>query len=321
MKVLLVGYYGYENFGDELMLKSIQDFLDKVQFEYIITMPRKTAENTISRFNPFQVIPAIVKSDAVVVGGGGILQDITSTRSFLYYYSFLETAMIFNKPIILFANSIGQVRKRFNKFLLRTFLNRKNVYVFARDPVTLRYVNYVGGVAEQVCDPAPRILKKIYNENKECEKQYDLLLVPRKKIKDIEFLKSFKNIAICPAQPKDELLSKIIAKSLDSQYIEPDKLLETILCSKMVLTERFHPAVVAGYFGIPFVLLNVGKGERFFSKYTKKKIYFAKDVYQFLENHQKVLSDPLKLKDIMDLETDESFKKLYGVLLKYKNEF
>ncbi len=140
MKVLLVGYYGYENFGDELMLKSIQDFLDKVQIEYVITMPHKVSENTISRFNPFEVIPAIVKSDAVVVGGGGILQDITSTRSFLYYYSFLEAALLFNKPIILFANSIGPVKKKFNRFLLRALLNHKNVFVFGRDPVTVRYV-------------------------------------------------------------------------------------------------------------------------------------------------------------------------------------
>ncbi len=319
LKILLVGYYGYENFGDDLMLKSVQDFLDKVQFEYVIAMPHKVSENTISRFNPFEVIPAIVKSDAVVVGGGGILQDITSTRSFLYYYSFLEAALLFNKPIILFANSIGPVKKKFNRFLLRALLNHKNVFVFGRDPVTVRYVNYVGGDAELVCDPSPRILKKL--EVRECYKKYDLLIVPRKKIKDVEFLKGFKNIAVCPAQPNDELTCKMIAKSLNAEYVEHKKMLEAILCSRLVLTERFHPAVVASYFGIPFVLLNLGKGERFFSKYTKDKKYFAKDIYQFLENYSKVLEDPLKLREILDLETDESFKQLYGVLLKYKKEF
>jgi len=50
---------------------------------------------------------AINRADAVLSGGGGLLQNATSTRSLLYYTSIIRTAIRAGKTTLIFAQSIG----------------------------------------------------------------------------------------------------------------------------------------------------------------------------------------------------------------------
>lgn len=320
MKVLLIGYYGYGNFGDELMREGIEDFFKKFHVEYKIALPKRISKDTISRFNIFELIDAIYDSDIVIYGGGGLLQDITSTKSFLYYSFVIWLSLIFQKPVILFGNSLGPVKNGVNRFILKKILKNKNVFLFARDLVSYRYSKWLNKNATLSCDPSIRYLKKIQIEK---SVNYDLLIVPRKSsnIEKYDVLrKYFSKITVCPAQKTDIQVAKVIANRLQCDLFEDvdntEKVLSLILSANFVISERFHPSLVASYYGIPFISLEGLKTIRFFGKYTNRKEFFAKDTVDILKRIEIVRSNPLNLKDVMDEESEKSFKELYRLMIK-----
>jgi len=327
LKVLLLGYYGYGNFGDELMRMSIEDFFAKFKIDYTIALPKRISRDTVSRFSLLEMIDATFDSDMLVYGGGGLLQDITSTKSFIYYASVIRLSLLLNKPVILFGNSLGPVKKAIDRYMLRSILKNKKVYVFARDLISYRYAKYLNQNAVLSCDPSVRYLKKVALDKEKVEKKYDLILIP-KKSEDAEryniLKKYFENIIICPSQETDIPVSKKIAKNLNCELFEDisniDDVLTCILSSKFIISERFHPSLVGGYFGIPFISLENSKAERFFRRYTDRKEIFTKNLTDVGERIEKVKKDPIRLKEIMDKEAEESYKQLFKLMIRLKND-
>ena len=73
-----------------------------------------------------------MRSCNLFISGGSLLQDITSTRSLLYYLALMKIALIFNKPVMVYANGIGPINRKLNKILTRSILNRVD-YITLRD--------------------------------------------------------------------------------------------------------------------------------------------------------------------------------------------
>ena len=121
--VVMSGYYGFSNTGDDAILESISRGVRQVSDEVELTVlskdPALTRKqyglNAVSRFNFFKVIAALKKSDVLLSGGGSLLQDTTSTRSLVYYLSIMDLAKLMGKPVMLYANGIGPVRKAGNR--------------------------------------------------------------------------------------------------------------------------------------------------------------------------------------------------------------
>jgi polysaccharide pyruvyl transferase WcaK-like protein len=92
-KVFIFGYYGFHNIGDEAILEAIVDEFQKVMPEVSLTALSYNAAETSRRYsieavsrNRFvEVVRSIGRSHLVMSGGGSILQDVTSSRSLLYY--------------------------------------------------------------------------------------------------------------------------------------------------------------------------------------------------------------------------------------------
>lgn len=322
MKVLLSGYYGYGNLGDELMRMGMEDFLKRYKIDYTIALPKRVSKDSVSRFNLLEIIGAIFDADALIYGGGGLLQDVTSTRSFLYYVTTIYISLLMGKPVILFGNSFGPVKKPLNRFLLRKVIKNGKVYPFPRDLVSYRYAKRLNKHTELSCDPSVRYLATIQPLP---EKTFEAVLVPRKieNIGKYDCLKRhFEKVLVCPVQYSDVETAKKIAQRLDAEVIDNpndiQNVLSIILSSKFVISERFHPTLIAAYFGIPFISLENSKAERFFKKYTDRREFFAKDMLEFPQRYEKIVSAPLYLKTQMDKECEESFKKLYKILIRIK---
>lgn len=131
--VVISGYYGYHNLGDDAILLSIRRRLaalsDDVELTALSNAPESTwAEygvKAVKRFNLFQLRRAIRHADLLISGGGSLLQDRTSTRSLMYYLSVIRMAQRMGKPVMLYANGIGPVtrvknRRRVEKVVSRT---------------------------------------------------------------------------------------------------------------------------------------------------------------------------------------------------------
>ncbi|KAF0134200.1 MAG: polysaccharide pyruvyl transferase CsaB [Candidatus Saganbacteria bacterium] len=130
MKIAVSGYYGFDNTGDEAILEAIKSGINQNNIDAEIVVLDKN-----NRFN----VDYILKSDVLLSGGGSLLQDSTSTRSFLYYLSIIKIAKVFGKKIFVFAQGIGPITKSYNEFLLKNTLNSVDL-ITVRDVDSFNYL-------------------------------------------------------------------------------------------------------------------------------------------------------------------------------------
>jgi polysaccharide pyruvyl transferase CsaB len=162
-KVLLSGYYGFGNTGDEAILASTVESLrarePRIQIAVLSKDPQGTAKaygvESYERMSAKEVASAIFSSDLVVFGGGSLLQDSTSFRSLLYYVAVILLSRALGKPVVVYANGIGPVRSAAARILTRfaLWLAKK---VTVRDPESEKLLKRIG-VRKQVrvtADPA-----------------------------------------------------------------------------------------------------------------------------------------------------------------------
>ena len=101
--IVICGYYGFGNLGDELVLEKIKEALSPL----CISVIGAHGGGRICRFNLPKIIKAIRSSSVLVLGGGSLLQNATSNRSLYYYLSILKIANFFGRKIMLYANGFG----------------------------------------------------------------------------------------------------------------------------------------------------------------------------------------------------------------------
>ena len=126
MRVLLSGYYGFGNLGDEALLDiivgQIRTRFPAVDIEVLSGDPDGTRKrlpvDTVARWNPRDVRAAIARADVVISGGGGLLQNTTSLKSLLYYVGILHQAAKAKRKTMIFAQSIGPL-DLFGRFVVR----------------------------------------------------------------------------------------------------------------------------------------------------------------------------------------------------------
>lgn len=135
INLLIAGYHGFGNCGDEAILKAMTTNIRGLAKDVDITALSHNPEFTkneygiksVQRFNVFQVLSAIRRSDIILSGGGTLLQNGTSTRSLLYYLSIIKLAKLLRKRVMLYANGIGPVTGGLNQRLVRSVINTVDV--------------------------------------------------------------------------------------------------------------------------------------------------------------------------------------------------
>ena len=92
-KILLSGYYGFDNAGDEAVLYAILQSLRKAIPDGEITVLSNQPEQTeaqykvraVDRWNKKALYREVKNCDLLISGGGSLLQDVTSKNGILYY--------------------------------------------------------------------------------------------------------------------------------------------------------------------------------------------------------------------------------------------
>jgi len=122
-RILVAGYYGFDNGGDELILFSLLNELrrlnSKIEIFVLSRDPGKTGKNygvkAINRWDLLSIALAILRTDLFVFGGGGLLQDLTSSWSIYYYLGLILLAKLFFKKVFLISQGVGPIRKKINR--------------------------------------------------------------------------------------------------------------------------------------------------------------------------------------------------------------
>lgn len=157
-KIVVSGYYGADNFGDESILATLVQHLNKQDADVTVLSinPEKTANTykvkSVKSFDIMAVIKTIAKSDILVSGGGSLLQDATSVKSLFYYLFVIFTAQFFKKQVIIFAQGIGPISNKVGELITKSLL-KKCRWVSVRDDKSLFLLRGWGIKTELVCDP------------------------------------------------------------------------------------------------------------------------------------------------------------------------
>lgn len=140
-KVVISGYYGFHNSGDEAilyaMLMALRDTVPDLEAIVLSKDPAYTAREfgvrAIPRDNPSQVFKALRECKLLISGAGGLLQDINGPRSIIYYLGVVLMASLLGKPVFFYAQGFGPVSSAIGKTLVRQVANRVNT-ITLRDP-------------------------------------------------------------------------------------------------------------------------------------------------------------------------------------------
>ena len=160
MRIFLSGYYGYVNAGDEAVLAAILEHASAhlqergQPAEFIVTSgdPAQTvgwhsspdfALRAIGRQNPRDLLSGIRACDVFVSGGGSLLQDVTSLRNVVYYTGLIRLAALARKPVAIYAQGVGPLRRPRAQKLARAAMQKASV-ITVRDQASSDLLRQIG---------------------------------------------------------------------------------------------------------------------------------------------------------------------------------
>lgn len=161
--LLLAGYFGFSNTGDEAIFESMVDrfrtLCPGVTLSALIASPdaaKRLGVEPIARKDITAVWKALKKCDVFVQGGGGLFQDSTGRGSVLYYGGLLALAKIACRPSVMFCQGFGPVREKASRWLCRQAFRLPQL-ITVRDEETRKDLVELGVPRSQVflvADPA-----------------------------------------------------------------------------------------------------------------------------------------------------------------------
>jgi len=143
MEVLISGFFGFKNTGDEAILEAMLSGLKendpKTSIKVMSAHPAETGKRyqvkAVSRLD----LKALKDCDVFISGGGGLLQDATSFHSFYYYLGLILLAKLFRKKVFVFAQGMGPINFPLNAFLLKLVLRYVDL-ITLRDQTSFNYI-------------------------------------------------------------------------------------------------------------------------------------------------------------------------------------
>ena len=178
--ILIAGYYGFENTGDEAILSAIlADFhSQRPNLKFIVVSSNPTETASLHRVESMHwkdidgLLNAARESDLIIVGGGGLFQDywgvpdtlLTPSHWGISYYNGIGfLAALYQKPFMIYSVGIGPLISDEGKRLTRLTFDLANVAT-VRDKESQDLLVSLGFPREQAViapDPALRLPPKV----------------------------------------------------------------------------------------------------------------------------------------------------------------
>ena len=152
--VVISGYYGFSNAGDDALLSSIAEGLKDRGILRISALSKRGSSpapgvRAVSRFHFLRVMREIRRARLVISGGGSLLQDATSTKSLVYYTSVIRYAQRVGVPVMVYANGIGPITRRRNRQLAYRAVSGAN-FISVREEASREELISMGIGAERI---------------------------------------------------------------------------------------------------------------------------------------------------------------------------
>lgn len=127
MRIVLCGYYGMGNGGDEALLATLLQMLPAQSVPVVLSgNPKETSERYGVQSYPRKSISgiwaALKGAEGFVWGGGSLMQDTTSVLNPVYYGGLMLLAQKMGLKTIAWAQGIGPLQRSWTRWLTRTAL-------------------------------------------------------------------------------------------------------------------------------------------------------------------------------------------------------
>ena len=165
-RIVLSGYYGFDNAGDEAILEAtiagLRRQAEDLEIVALSADPGRTASLygvlAVDRWNWREVWRETARADLFVSGGGSLIQDATSRLSPYYYLGLIRLAGLVRTPAAVYAQGLGPIHSRLAaSWTARLF--RRAVLVSVRDEGSRAWLEERGVSGVQVVpDPAAALV-------------------------------------------------------------------------------------------------------------------------------------------------------------------
>ena len=314
--ILISGYYGSKNGGDEAMLAAILQTLRELDGELNFTVISLNPEYTKKRhnvdavawLNVWAIVKKILSADLLISGGGSLLQNVTSRRSLYYYLGIIFLAKIFGKKIMLYAQGIGPIRGTLAHKLMNWIVNRVDL-ITVRDKGSLEELKRLQITKPKIFCTADPVLaikpvslevgKKILERHKLENSGEKFIGVSVRRWMHWESCRSNLTKALdklveelgvkiifLPMQfPEDVKAAKLTAELMEKNSTVIDEELSTaeilslVGCMDILISIRLHALIFAGVMGAPMLGISYDpKIERFLDSIGEKPLGTLADV-------------------------------------------
>lgn len=344
LNVLIIGYYGSNNAGDEILLEATINLLNSVYISPNITAITYSVQNTkekhningISRNKYFQIVKGIKEADIVVGGGGSMLQNVTSNRSLIYYLTILKLAKLMGKKVVLLGNGIGPLESKFATWITMRVLKSLDAIVLrAEDSFNLlKSFNvdniYLGNdlaFTLELEGEAKKNPKKILINLRKWFYEDEFI---HNIVKFIKYLdNSGFDIYLVPFQQgNDDLILKEVQDRLDCQNVyfldalDHYSLIDEISTAQLFIGMRLHGLVFSSICNTPFIGLSYDPKVSIFAK-EQEQVYFDdlnKITYELLvDEFNNVYSNIEDYRSKLERNTEEilGFNHVHKDVLEY----
>lgn len=315
MNILISGYYGSKNGGDEAMLAAMLEVLRELCGDLNVTVISLNPEYTKKRHNVsavpmtdiFAIIKKILATDLLISGGGSLLQNVTSRRSLYYYLGIIFLAKIFGRKVMLYAQGIGPIRGTLAHKLMNFIVNKTDL-ITVRDAGSLEELRRLEITRPKIFCTADPVLaikpvslaagKKILAEHSQGSgKKFVGVSVRRwidwencreelAKALDSLATNSDAKIIFIPMQfPEDGKAAKLTAELMKNpctvldEELTTAEILSLVGCMDLLISIRLHALIFAGVMGVPMLGISYDpKIERFLDSIGEKPLGTLTDV-------------------------------------------
>ncbi len=273
MKVVLCGYYGFGNGGDEALLASLLQLLPAGVEPIVLSgNPTQTKKAygvaAVNRWHALAVFGALQQSQALILGGGSLFQDVTSWRTVIYYGGLLGWAQQLGLETIAWAQGVGPLRSGWARFWVERVL-RGCAQVSVRDRQSAELLTRWQIPYTQTVDPVWSLqAKPVVLPSQVPMPRVAVVLRPHRLLTAeritmlIEALRQFQqatevHLLLVPFHlPEDVLLAETIQAALPqvSQVLtlrDPRQLKGVFRQVEWTLAMRFHGVLMAASEGCP----------------------------------------------------------------------
>lgn len=263
-KILISGYYGYDNLGDEAILSALSTTLKNLGHTVtaLSAHPLKTRQThqIAAGHRYWGLLPALLKHNVFISGGGGLLQDKTSLRSLYYYLGTIKLAKLLGKKVIVYGQSIGPLSSKARAMLTKIL---QDVPIAVRDKASQDLLASLGLTAQLTADAA-LLLAPVPQKSASVSKK--VLLIARANYPKLtqELIKIGKDyekqsiplatFAMHPSEDYKELNTlKKALPNLEVLKIETvPQALEHIAKASYIVSVRLHGLILAARVRTPF---------------------------------------------------------------------